>query len=207
MEVVSMVQQARFPNEIVTMKKLLFVLLLLGSCQTKPTVPEIETPATDTKFMMTEGILFFNHKPYSGFVIEKYPNEKWASKSGYLNGKLEGKQEKWFENGQQQELRFYTDNHKVGKHEGWYSTGQKRFEYFIENDIPIKTQQEWYANGQRYTAFSYNNEGQPEGTQQMWFENGQIKANYVIKNGRRFGLLGAKGCMGENEKKQTQLKL
>ncbi len=183
------------------------MLLLLGSCQATSSVPDVETPVTDTKLAVIEGILFFNHKPYSGFVIEKFPSGKLASKNGYLKGKLEGIQEKWFENGQLQELRFYADNRKIGKHEGWYANGQKRFEYLIENDIPVKTQQEWYANGQRYTLFNYNNEGQPEGTQQMWFENGQIKANYVIKNGRRFGLFGAKGCMGENEKKQTQLKL
>ena len=44
---------------------------------------------------------------------------------------------------------------------------------------------------------------QPEGLQQLYFASVKIKANYVIKNGRRYGLLGAKGCMGENEKRET----
>ena len=99
------------------------------------------------------------------------------------------------------EVRHYVENRKVGTHEGWYENGQKRYEYFIENDIPIKTHREWYPNGQLYSRFNFNNDGQSEGTQQVWFANGQIKSNYVIKNGRRFGFLGAKGCMGEGEKK------
>jgi antitoxin component YwqK of YwqJK toxin-antitoxin module len=188
------------------MKKLLIVLLVLGACQEKTGVPTIEIPANDTTLVVKEGILFAQNNPYSGFIIDKYPSGILASKNGYLNGKLEGIQEKWFENGTKKELRWYANNHKIGKHEGWYANGQKRFEYFIENDIPIKIHREWYPGGQLYTLFGYNKEGQPEGTQQMWFENGQIKANYVIKNGRRFGLFGAKGCMGQNEKKQTGLK-
>lgn len=188
---------------------LLLVIILLVSCQTNKeqlvAIPNTELLANDKDFDWQQDILFYKGKPYTGFTIEKFPNQKQSAKNGYLNGKLEGKQQKWFENGAKMELRFYTNNHKNGTQAGWYNDGQKRFEYFIENDIPIKTHREWHANGQLFTRFSFNNEGQPEGSQQMWFPTGQIKANYVIKNGRRFGFLGAKGCMGENEKKQTGL--
>jgi antitoxin component YwqK of YwqJK toxin-antitoxin module len=144
-------------------------------------------------------------KPNSGYVLEKYPNKQKATQNAYFNGKLEGIQQKWFENGAKMEVRFYKENRKVGMHEGWYANGQKRFEYFIENDIPIKTHREWYQNGQLYSLSNYDQEGQPEGEQKMWFETGQIKSNYIIKDGRRFGFLGAKGCMGEGEKKATGL--
>ncbi len=188
---------------------LLFVIILLASCQTNNeqlvAIPNIELLADDKDFEWQQDILLYKRKPFTGFTIEKFPNQKLSTKNGYLNGKLEGKQQKWFENGAKMELRFYTNNHKNGTHEGWYNHGQKRFEYFIENDIPIKTHREWHANGQLFTRFNFNNEGQPDGEQKMWFETGQIKANYVIKNGRRFGFLGAKGCMGENEKKQIGL--
>jgi hypothetical protein len=29
----------------------------------------------------------------------------------------------------------------------------------------------------------------------MWWENGLIRANYVVKNGRRYGLIGLKLCV------------
>jgi antitoxin component YwqK of YwqJK toxin-antitoxin module len=192
---------------------LILVIFSLYSCkkkaskieQTSVEIPESIVVLADTNLSERQRVLFYAQKPFSGFVIESYPNEKLASKNGYLNGELEGKQEKWYSNGSKMEIRFYHDNRKVGKHTGWWENKQMKFEYFIENDIPVKTHREWYPNGQLFSLSNYDNEGQPEGKQQMWFETGQIKANYIIKGGRRFGFLGAKGCMGENEKKQTGL--
>lgn len=173
--------------------------------QSSVEIPNRIITSPDVNLSEREGVLYLGSQKYSGYVIQNYPNKKLSSKNGYSNGKLEGKQEKWFENGAKMEVRYYSNNHKIGKHEGWYNNGQKRFEYFIENDVPIKTHREWHPNGQIFTSFNFNKDGQPEGTQQMWFPTGQIKANYVIKNGRRFGFLGAKGCMGENERKVNQI--
>jgi antitoxin component YwqK of YwqJK toxin-antitoxin module len=191
--------------------KIVFFLLAFISCQKQSekhpvAIPKTELLADNKDFGWQQDILFFRGKPYSGYVLEKYSNGQKAAKNAYFNGKLEGVQQKWFENGAVMEVRHYAENRKIGTHEGWYANGQKRFEYFIEKDIPIKTHREWFANGQLYSLTNYDANGQPEGEQKMWFENGQIKSNYLIKNGRRFGLLGAKGCMGEGEKKTVGLK-
>lgn len=166
-------------------------------------VPEVEVVATDSILTVQQGVLYAQAKPFSGFVVEKYNNGKPASKSGYLDGKLEGKQQKWYADGAIMEVRFYKDNRKTGSHRGWWPNGRPKFEYIIQDDIPQGEHHEWYDNGQMYALATYNATGQPEGKQQMWYITGQIKANYIIKDGRRFGFLGAKGCMGENEKKQT----
>lgn len=198
------------------MKKLTILILIffsLFSCQKKTEkidessfeIPERIVLLADTNLSERERILFYAQKPFSGFVIEKYLNEKLATKNGYFNGKLEGKQEKWYADGSIMEIRFYHENRKIGKHTAWWENKQMKFEYFIENDIPLKTHREWNPNGQLFSLSNYSTEGQPVGEQKMWFENGQIKANYVIRDGRRFGFWGAKGCMGKNEKKQTGL--
>ena len=41
---------------------------------------------------------------------------------------------------------------------------------------------------------SYKN-GYELGEQKIWDKNGEIVTNYIIKNGRRFGLLGKKNCV------------
>lgn len=197
------------------MGKLAVLILFCSLFACKKKTPKIESSSfkipdslvelADTNLSERQGILYYAHKPFSGFVIESYLSKKLAFKNGYWNGKLEGKQEKWYSNGSKMEIRFYHANRKIGKHTGWWENKKIKFEYFIENDVPIKMHREWYPNGQLYSLSNYNIKGQPEGTQQMWFETGQIKANYVIKDGRRFGFLGAKGCMGEGEKKQTGL--
>ncbi len=64
----------------------------------------------------------------------------------------------------------------------------------FNNDLPIKRHCQWYRSGKLYSLFEYNNAGQPEGAQQLWYEDGSVKSNYVVKDNRRFGFLGAKGC-------------
>jgi antitoxin component YwqK of YwqJK toxin-antitoxin module len=198
------------------MKNLVIITLIffgLFSCekksneieQTSIKIPKRVVVLADTNLSERQGVLFYGRMPFSGYIIEEYPNNKLAIKFGYFNGKQEGKQEKWYSDGSKMEVRFYKKNRKSGEHHGWWENGQMKFEYFIENDIPIKTHREWYSSGQLYSLSNYNQEGQPEGEQKMWYETGQIKSNYVIKDGRRFGFLGAKGCMGEGEKKQTSL--
>lgn len=213
MEADFLVRQEQFQTNMKKWASIFLIFISLG-CSTKEqdynkeqfvAIPKTELLADNKDFGWQQDILLHKNKPYSGYSIEKYPSQELASKNGYVNGKLEGKQEKWFENGAKMEVRFYSNNHKTGKHEGWYNNGQKRFEYLIDNDIPMKTHREWHPNGQLFTKFNFNDEGQPEGSQQMWFPTGQIKANYVIKNGRRFGFFGAKGCMGENERKVNQI--
>ncbi len=180
------------------MRKYWVVFLLIISCsRTQKTIPKIEILFDSNELTKKDDILYFENKLFNGYVIDKNIDGKLLSKSGYLNGKLEGLQHKWFENGNKIEVRFYENNQKNGKQEGWYKNGSKRFEYLVENDIPIGIHQEWYANGQLFSLLTYNDEGQPHGIQKMWFENGKIKVNYVVKNGRRYGFLGAKGCVGE----------
>jgi len=57
---------------------------------------------------------------------------------------------------------------------------------------------EWFSNGQIVRQFSYV-DGKEEGPQKMWYEDGSIRANYVVKNGKRYGSIGAKGCTLEDE--------
>ena len=190
----------------------IFGISFLFACkqkeETKPLVkiPNIEISSADSAIAMQQDLMTYRSKLYSGFVVEKYPNGQLAAKNGFVNGKLEGMQLKWYPDGSKMEARAYTANRKDGKHLAWWPNGKRKFLYLIENDTPVGVHYEWYEDGKLYALNSYNKEGQPEGKQQMCYDNGQIKSNYVIKEGRRFGFLGAKGCMGEGEKKATGLK-
>lgn len=52
---------------------------------------------------------------------------------------------------------------------------------------------EWSFDGKLSHLGNFEN-GQEEGSQKMWYDTGKIRANYVIKNGKRYGLLGTKNC-------------
>lgn len=179
--------------------------LIFGCTETKKSVPNIEILFDSVQLTKKNELIYYKNQPLNGYIIEKNIAGILISKSGYFNGELTGKQQEWFDDGKKKEVRFYENNSKVGTHEGWYNNGIKKFEYLIENDIPIGVHREWFENGKPFSVFTYNNTGQPEGLQKMWFENGQVKANYIVKNGRRYGLLGAKGCLGMQERKQKLL--
>lgn len=177
------------------------------ACQSPQTaIPNVLANAdTDSTLRFENGLLRQQNKPFSGYVVSYYSFQKLRLKEAYLSGKAEKIHQKWYENGQMQEQRGYLNNHKHGIHRGWWANGKLKFEYRFADDVATGVHQEWYDNGQLFTRLTYDKQGQPEGSQQMWYNTGQIKANYVVKNGRRFGLLGAKGCMGENEKERTGL--
>jgi len=56
---------------------------------------------------------------------------------------------------------------------------------------------EWYRCGALYRETNYR-AGQEEGLQRMWWPDGTLRANYVVRDGRRFGLLVAKGCIASD---------
>jgi antitoxin component YwqK of YwqJK toxin-antitoxin module len=81
----------------------------------------------------------------------------------------------------------------------FWENGKKRFEYTAVNDAYEGELKEWAENGQLFHLAHYKN-GQEDGVQKMWHANGKIRSNFVIINGRRYGLLGTKNCKNRDEK-------
>lgn len=100
------------------------------------------------------------------------------------------------------ETRSYIQEMKTGVHRGFWEDGKPRFEYVFENGEHQGSAKEWYQNGKPYREFHYD-KGYEEGSQKMWWENGVIRANYVVKHGRRFGLIGLKLCANPVNSKKS----
>ena len=56
----------------------------------------------------------------------------------------------------------------------------------------------WTKVGQIIEELNFEN-GQQVGSQKVWYIDGKIKSNYIIKNNRRYGLLGTKNCRNVSE--------
>ncbi len=100
---------------------------------------------------------------------------------------------KYYPNRQLMEYREFRNDMKNGKQIGYWDNGNKRFEFVAKDDAYEGALKEWDYNEKLFHLANYKN-GQEEGVQKLWYENGKIRANYVIINGRRFGLLGTKNC-------------
>ena len=97
---------------------------------------------------------------------------------------------------------------RISKCEKLLKTNDK--ENKLQYEILLKLKQEledgFLINLQKYEeheqqiikSFNYVN-GYENGSQKLWFNNGEVKSNYVIKNNRRYGLLGTKNCVNVSD--------
>ena len=104
--------------------------------------------------------------------------------------------ERW-ENGGIKRETAYRGDVLDGPSRGWYENGAPRFVYAYRDGVSEGVQRQWYPSGQLYTSFNHR-AGHEVGPQRMWNPDGSIRSNYFIKDGRRFGLLGALGCTGKD---------
>ncbi len=152
-----------------------------------------DTSVDKAVLVKKNGIAYFQDRPFSGQMLEKYKNGQTKSITEFYQGKADGKSEAWHETGAREEIRFYRHGEKDGEHVGWWENGNVRFIYHFRQGYYEGNVKEWYASGQLFKDFNYAN-GQEFGSERLWYENGKIRANYVVKNGRRFGLVGLKRC-------------
>ena len=144
------------------------------------------------------GLMLQGGVRYSGVSRENYSDGSLQSETFWENGKREGLFSSWYENGQLKEKRYYRGNRKEGEHLGWYENGELRFQFNFSNGNYHGSCSQWYSDGSRYSLFHYEN-GEEVGSQQMWEANGRVRANYIVKNGRRYGIIGSKRCVTISE--------
>lgn len=187
--------------------KLIFIcgfLFSIVSCSTKKeavliepriakTVPANFIIATDPGFKKHQDTVYYNDHFFTGYRFSLYENGDTASLQSYFNGVEEGIQRKWYPGKQLAEERFYINGKKEGIHQSWWPDGKPKMYFEASNNEFSGVFNEWYASGLLGKAFHYVN-GHEEGSQKLWWDNGTIRANYVIINGKKYGLLGLKIC-------------
>ena len=128
-------------------------------------------------------------------VTEHDANGQLVSRVEYRDGKRDGLSEAWYPNGQLAYRRGYAQGRESGEHTGWWPDGRLHFAYHYRDGLIEGEAREWYPNGIQYRDFHYQG-GHEEGNERMWYTDGKLRANYVMRDGRRFGLPGVKGCDG-----------
>lgn len=190
------------------MKKLLLYLsLVLWACEAPqeessqvPIIPNIIVNKTTSELVRKGPSLLRSDTLYSGFTVDYYANGQLKSKTGYFKGLREGKSVKHYPDGSLLEKRDYRDNKKHGNHLGWWPNGNSKFDYHFEKGLQEGLSKEWHNSGQPFRFFTYE-KGKEVGSQKMWEDDGTIRANYVVKDNHRYGLIGLKNCKSASDEK------
>lgn len=140
------------------------------------------------------GVLY-QGKPFSGKLYTLDPQTQDTLKiESYLKGNRHGKWVQYFPEHVLKEFRSFVQGKKIGAFVQYFPTGKKQQEYHFQNDEYQGLAREWNERGVLIREMHYE-AGQEEGSQKLFYDDGQVRANYVMKNGRRFGLLGTKNCV------------
>ncbi|MEO7311309.1 MAG: hypothetical protein ABIX01_12980 [Chitinophagaceae bacterium] len=165
----------------------------------KPAIPSATIHLTDTAYSIQNGIAMYHATPFSGTAIESFDSRHIKSATQYFNGKQEGTEITYFPNGQQESLRYFTAGEKDSVHNGWWPNGNRRFEYHFNNGQYNGDFTEWYESGKLGRQIGYKNGQELSG--KGWRENGKLYMSYVMRDGRRYGLVNAQLCYTlKNEK-------
>ncbi len=192
-----MAHQARFRSKLV-----IALCFLLWGCQTSESEAVKESPlfnAEQVTLTMANGIVLHEQRPFSGRLFTLFQGTSdTAEVSGYLNGREHGQWKKFYPSNKIKEIRYFENGQKTGIYKAWWANGNQQLEYSFVADEYEGECKEWNEQGQLSKMMNYH-KGYEEGVQKWWYDGGKIKANYVIKNGRRYGLLGTKNCINVSE--------
>lgn len=156
-------------------------------------IPEIYLSMSSNEITWNQDTLYCRGKKYSGYAYTLYPGNDTASVFGYWQGLQEGVAKKWHANRRLAEYRTYVSGKKEGIHTAWWPNGGPKFMFAVSNDAYTVDLKEWNSEGVLVKWFHYKN-GQEMGSQKLWWDDGSIRANYVIRNGKKYGLIGVKLC-------------
>ena len=152
----------------------------------------ITLESTDPSLSFKNGFWSYNYALFSGTIIERFKDNTIQHSTEYVNGKEDGWQITYYPNGVLSEKRYYAKGEKDSVHTGWWQNGNKRFEYHFTKGIYNGDYKEWYQSGQLLKHIHYINGMDDWG--KGWRESGKPYMNYVMKDGRRYGIVNSNLC-------------
>ena len=116
--------------------------------------------------------------PYSGWTKEMHSNGQIESLVQYKDGKRDGLDAGWYENGQKQ----WEGNYKDGLKTEWFENGQKELEANYKDGELDGLETGWYQNGQKEYEGNWK-DGKQDGLWIFYNEDGTEKSRLTFKDG------------------------
>lgn len=148
--------------------------------------PALEQPGVPlSELVLVEGRLVrlgTVEEPFSGWMIEHYPDGSIKSRSQVVAGVLEGLSEGWHPNGQLQIREQFVGGIAEGIVTKWHPNGVMLSEGRAVEGRFEGTFRRWHENGVPAEEVTMLR-GDPEGLSRAWFPSGHLKAEVRIESG------------------------
>jgi len=192
-----MEHQARFLNRSMS---ILLLMLFIGCKPAGKHAVEYKTvDAATPGLKAVNGILYLNDVLFNGTVYALFTGSNdTAAIMNFHNGAEDGTWKKNYSNNTPEEIRAFKDGKKAGEYLAWWPNGKKKLQYRFKDGEYEGTCYEWNESGQLTKEANYK-AGYEDGMQKIFYDNGKIHSNFVVINGRRYGLLGTKNCVNVSD--------
>lgn len=131
--------------------------------------------------------------PASAERMDRWETGEVKARTPLSDGRADGVARAWYRDGRPMWNRAFRAGRERGLHEGWWPKGSKKFSFIYDNGVLEGVAYEWYEDGRLFREATYRH-GQEEGPQRMWDADGALRASYEVRDGRRYGSIGAMGC-------------
>ena len=172
--------------------------LLAAGAGCEPSSPERTVPASDPALRDRNGVLELRGAPFSGWVTEGGAEAPLVGRTPYLHGLRHGRATARYQNGALAYEKLFRHGLREGVHRGFWPDGKPQFVYRYEKDLFAGEQVAYYRNGARAELRHYR-DGREEGQQTQWDGEGRVQANYVFRDGKRYGIVGRFDCVTVHE--------
>jgi len=160
--------------------------------------------ADSVKVMNKQGITYINDSIANGYIILLNTTNDTLALDGFLNGKKQGRCYTKYTYKHYRSVENYIKGKAEGWQRKWWENGILKYEAHFQQDVFDGRLREWNPKGVLMRENRYVN-GQEEGKQRMWYDNGKLRANYMVKDGRTYGLTGTMNCSNAAEMKTVRL--
>ena len=196
MEVDIMVHQERLRNSCLFF---IFLFFIFSCDKTVETNESIFVNADSIKLKASKGVSYYKGTPFTGTAFTLGENQKdTLSFKKYLSGKKHGTWTSFYPDKSLREKRVYVNGSKEGQHVRYWPDGKIRLLFHLKSDEYNGNSKTWNRAGMLISDRNFLN-GHENGAQRVWYDNGKIKSNFIIKNNRRYGLLGTKNCINVSD--------
>lgn len=183
---------------------LILIILSLISCNDQSSTSMVQPAAINdihvnvlswkNGLTKNDGLYYYNGQVYNGTIDNRSLGRKIFSQVIIKDGKIHGDFIEKYDNGVKRTLMKYVDGLKDGVQKGWHKSGQLSYQYIAKDGHLTGDYKEYYPNGNIQIESMY--ELGQEVKKKIYTSEGKVIANYHIKNGKYYGLLGSSSCIG-----------
>ena len=153
--------------------------LRTASTPTLAALPEVDR----SKLVLKESWLEWNGHPFTGWMLEQYPDGLLKSRSAISNGVLHGLSQGWFTNQILQVSEHFTNGVSHGERRRWDEQGRRVSRAQIEGGKIAGLFRRWHENGIIAEEITMKN-GEEDGPARSWYPSGFLKAEITMAEGK-----------------------